>query len=387
MGEQAHTYGSNDEAPGGEVKRFNDTLEYRRHSMYADNSMPSSTSILGGAGTAGDKLIIPLRELHLTTHFTAGTPGFRDTNASNALTTFRFFWRDVMYEVEAFSVAQVQQWVRTISALSPSQPQPHMHHAIPPSSRDSLSSVRWLDQDSAKTRGFYYPMASVHTIRLQGLNTPIVLGDNHMLGFQCLLNKRLFGVQRVMCVNIGMCMCVWICKVRKCAVCGTSCVCVCVYLRACMCNSLDHGSAAQTGGMLVHDVITTINDSTIDLNGNVASSDGIIHKTQSSYSLRLWRIRSNAEGREVCVSIDAETRGMHVQQVDEGGAIVIVEATGGAAACGMQRGDILIGVHHIPLPAGVLQHSVRDGVCAWRLTARLMCCGMHQTPRWNTCSG
>lgn len=36
-------------------------------------------------------------------------------------------------------------------------------------------------------------------------------------------------------------------------------------------------------------------------------------------------------GVDVCVSIDAETRGMHVQQPDPNGPIVIVGATGDAA--------------------------------------------------------
>jgi hypothetical protein len=62
-------------------------------------------------------------------------------------------------------------------------------------------------------------------------------------------------------------------------------------------------------------------------------------------------------GTDVCVSIDAETRGMHVQQANDDGPIVIVGATGDAALRGMRRGDVLVGVHHIPLPPhATLQH-------------------------------
>lgn len=64
-----------------------------------------------------------------------------------------------------------------------------------------------------------------------------------------------------------------------------------------------------------------------------------------------------ATGSDVCVTIDAETRGMHVQQTNPAGPIVIVGATGDAAVRGMRRGDLLTGVHHIPLPArATLQH-------------------------------
>ena len=62
-------------------------------------------------------------------------------------------------------------------------------------------------------------------------------------------------------------------------------------------------------------------------------------------------------GTDICVSIDAETRGMHVQQTNDEGPIVVVGATGDAAIRGMRRGDVLVGVHHIPFPPrATLQH-------------------------------
>jgi len=62
-------------------------------------------------------------------------------------------------------------------------------------------------------------------------------------------------------------------------------------------------------------------------------------------------------GTDICVSIDAETRGMHVQQANDDGPIVVVGATGDAAIRGMRRGDVLVGVHHIPFPPrATLQH-------------------------------
>ena len=80
-----------------------------------------------------------------------------------------------------------------------------------------------------------------------------------------------------------------------------------------------------------------------------------------SLQLRVWRAPPTPEerpgGTDICVSIDAETRGMHVQQSDDAGPIVIVGSSGDAAVRGMRRSDILIGVHHIPLPAqATLQH-------------------------------
>jgi len=61
---------------------------------------------------------------------------------------------------------------------------------------------------------------------------------------------------------------------------------------------------------------------------------------------------------DLCVSIDAETRGMHVQQAGgDSGPIVVLSASGDAAVRGMRSGDILTGVHHTPLPANAtLQH-------------------------------
>jgi hypothetical protein len=87
-----------------------------------------------------------------------------------------------------------------------------------------------------------------------------------------------------------------------------------------------------------------------------------VTKPALGLALKVWRLRptvgGTAGGQDLCVAIDTETRGMHVQQAGaQGGYIVIVGATGDAAVRGMRRGDILTGVHHIPLPEQTtLQH-------------------------------
>lgn len=136
------------------------------------------------------------------------------------------------------------------------------------------------------------------------------IGPNPSLGIRCLVKKTLYGVPRVMIAQI------------------------------------EPHSVADLQGLKVRDVLVSINGAAVHVNR--ALETRTLVSDQDELSLKIWRVR-NDKGSEVCVSIDADTRGMHVQQVEEG-PILIVEATGGAASRGMKKGDILIGVHHIPLP-------------------------------------
>ena len=79
-------------------------------------------------------------------------------------------------------------------------------------------------------------------------------------------------------------------------------------------------------------------------------------------TLRLWRLldsHESSDAQDTCVYIESDTRGMHVQQQRPGSGIKIIHATGAATTAGMRAGDVLVGVHHIPLPASATLANVQ----------------------------
>ena len=228
---------------------------------------------------------------------------------------FSFFYRGDLHEFEAPSVAHAHAWVQAIEALqaigatSVDTGTVERRALSPPS--PPPSPVGRLMSSTQR-----YPAATVLEVSLD---------RDGLRSFTFLRKKRLHRDGRVVVVDVK------------------------------------RGGAAYAAGIKVNDAVLRVNGDALDVQQALRQATTST-KRRLRVTLRLWRLldsHDSSEGQDTCVYIESDTRGMHVQQRGPGSGIRVVQATGAATKAGMRAGDVLIGVHHIPLPASATLANVQ----------------------------
>lgn len=227
---------------------------------------------------------------------------------------FSFFYCGDLHEFEAPSVPHAHAWVQAIEALQAigatgADTSTIERTAFSPPSPPPARAGRLVSTQR-------YPAATVLEVSLD---------RDGLRSFTFLRKKRLHRDGRVVVVDVK------------------------------------RGGAAYAAGIKVNDAVLRVNGDALDVQQALRQAATSV-KRRLTVTLRLWRLldsHDSLEGQDTCVYIEADTRGMHVQQRGPGSGIRVVQATGAATVAGMRAGDVLVGVHHIPLPASATLANVQ----------------------------